>query len=433
MRKQVTITLAAFFVVCTTAGTASAQEEVFQRGIEFGVGARALGMGGAYIGVADDYSAAYWNPAALTQIRRLEGFGTISHGNRSDEISSSFSTQTSEATFTNFNSLGLAYPIPTFRGSLVFSFGYHRVRPFDGKFNYELFNNTPGDSVMQRWSELEDGSLDNWTLAGATEVAPNFSVGAALNFWTGKNDYQYSFIEEDILDLYTFSKYRHDDNLVSKFSGANLKLAALYRASLFRFGLTLATPTTLTITDNWKTRDETDFEDGGVDATSDRGEFEYKIRSPFSIGAGASLNMLGLVVSGGLEMNDWSQTRYVSEPPISGLSEAEANDELANKYRNTTRVRLGAEFTLPLIDLQLRAGYLYDPIPLANMPNDADREFITAGLGLFLDKQVRLDIALMTGQWNEYKQPLDDLSGDSFSVSEKITYTKALATLAVRF
>lgn len=34
-----------------------------------GVDARALGMGGAYVAVSDNYSAAYWNPAGVTQAR----------------------------------------------------------------------------------------------------------------------------------------------------------------------------------------------------------------------------------------------------------------------------------------------------------------------------------------------------------------------------
>ena len=36
--------------------------------LKIGVGARALGMGGAFVGLADDQSALYFNPAGLTQI-----------------------------------------------------------------------------------------------------------------------------------------------------------------------------------------------------------------------------------------------------------------------------------------------------------------------------------------------------------------------------
>jgi len=36
--------------------------------LQYGAGARSLAMGGAYVGLADEASAPYWNPAALTQI-----------------------------------------------------------------------------------------------------------------------------------------------------------------------------------------------------------------------------------------------------------------------------------------------------------------------------------------------------------------------------
>ncbi|MCJ7508306.1 MAG: PorV/PorQ family protein, partial [candidate division Zixibacteria bacterium] len=40
--------------------------------LSLGVGARALGMGGAFVAICDDASAGYWNPAGLQQIRQKE-------------------------------------------------------------------------------------------------------------------------------------------------------------------------------------------------------------------------------------------------------------------------------------------------------------------------------------------------------------------------
>ena len=40
--------------------------------LEIGVGARAVGMGGAFVGTANDASALYWNPAGLAGLRRTE-------------------------------------------------------------------------------------------------------------------------------------------------------------------------------------------------------------------------------------------------------------------------------------------------------------------------------------------------------------------------
>jgi hypothetical protein len=40
--------------------------------LSLGVGGRALGLGGAFVGVADDATASYWNPAGLAQLDRRE-------------------------------------------------------------------------------------------------------------------------------------------------------------------------------------------------------------------------------------------------------------------------------------------------------------------------------------------------------------------------
>ncbi|MEM6784414.1 MAG: PorV/PorQ family protein [Bacteroidota bacterium] len=51
-------------------------QTVVKYGAEFlagGVGARALGMGGAYVGMADDVTAGYWNPAGLDALTHPQG------------------------------------------------------------------------------------------------------------------------------------------------------------------------------------------------------------------------------------------------------------------------------------------------------------------------------------------------------------------------
>src|SRR5258708_39869242 len=40
--------------------------------MSYGAGARSLAMGAAFVGVSDDASATYWNPAGLSQVTRKE-------------------------------------------------------------------------------------------------------------------------------------------------------------------------------------------------------------------------------------------------------------------------------------------------------------------------------------------------------------------------
>ena len=50
----------------STVGTSAAQF------LKIGVGSRAMAMGGAYVALANDASALYWNPAGVTSMRRIE-------------------------------------------------------------------------------------------------------------------------------------------------------------------------------------------------------------------------------------------------------------------------------------------------------------------------------------------------------------------------
>ena len=40
--------------------------------LRLGVGARPLGLGNAFVAIAGDASATYWNPAGLTKLKRIE-------------------------------------------------------------------------------------------------------------------------------------------------------------------------------------------------------------------------------------------------------------------------------------------------------------------------------------------------------------------------
>lgn len=81
-------------------GTAGAQF------LEIGVSARAMGMGEAFLGVADDASVLYYNPAALSLLSQKEVI--LTHIDYPAEI--------------NYEFAGLAIPTPSFAGTFGISF-----------------------------------------------------------------------------------------------------------------------------------------------------------------------------------------------------------------------------------------------------------------------------------------------------------------------
>ena len=61
--------IAIAILIIVPAGEAGAADKYAGEFLTHGVGARALGMGGAYVAVADGVTAGYWNPAGVADVR----------------------------------------------------------------------------------------------------------------------------------------------------------------------------------------------------------------------------------------------------------------------------------------------------------------------------------------------------------------------------
>ncbi len=403
--------------------SASAQQLWPILGQEFGVGARALGMGGAFVSVANDYSASHWNPAGLGLIRRMEAFGSVGRlGLVNDDVNRQNETVEKDGHFTRLNAAGFVFPIPTYRGSLVFATGYNRVKNLDGVFASRQFINTPGDSVYHIGDEFETGYFGYWNFSGSIQLSPNFYFGGAINFWRGHDDYNWKFYEKDELDLWTFdTNILNQDQIRTKISGTNFKFGGLFTiGNILNVGGTIETPVTFKATENWEqSKNYIYFDDGSVqNGTTDAGEFQYKIKKPYTFALGASLKIPLLILSADARYNDWSQMAYKDSLSVQ-------NGSIMSTYRETIAYRLGAEVAVPLTGVRLRAGYMFDPSPYQKTGPGTlgNRTFLTAGLGFIVDKQFTFDLAWVRGNWKKYHE----------NYTEKIQADKVLFTAAFRF
>ena len=69
------LTLFSFLIVCVFFEKSFADvdfSKLYGSDTGMGTGARAAAMGGAFVGLADDPSSVYWNPAGLTDINRFQ-------------------------------------------------------------------------------------------------------------------------------------------------------------------------------------------------------------------------------------------------------------------------------------------------------------------------------------------------------------------------
>ncbi len=170
-----------------------------------GAGARAAGMGGAFIGVADDATAVVWNPGGLTQLYRPEA-SIVS------KYSSSKSTLADwENVKSNFVLEFVSAAYPFMNSKMVVALAYQR--PID---LYEEFSS--GSTEIN-----STGGADTFTFGAGYQALPFLSVGLAANMWFGKLEYNYIYSEHDYSSYWgEWYDYEYTYEYDQTFSGFNM-------------------------------------------------------------------------------------------------------------------------------------------------------------------------------------------------------------------
>jgi long-subunit fatty acid transport protein len=436
-----------------------------------GSGARALGMGGAYNGVASDFSALYWNPAGLAQLQHGEFSFGLSYLNYGDKGMFLGNAQSLSSNALKLNTLGIAYPVPVRRGSLVLAFGYNRQSDFTTGVSFTGFN--PSGSIIQAWAPdssfypeeitlaedlklaiadtntgrfnspirgmltqlgkaTEEGGLSNWSAGAAVDVAKNLAIGITVSYVTGTYKYSRSYREQDNNGMYSQFPFDFDelvvqDDVTSDLSGVNARFGLMYREpDRFRLGITIKTPTSFRVKETFNTTAQSYFDNGDTFGPFDApGSNEYDVVTPWVFGAGLSVIVESLVLSGDVEYTDWTQTEF-----------QDANQDLLNKnrdikefFRATANLRGGLEYQVENVGLRIRGGFMYSPSPYEGDPSSYDQKHVTAGLGIPLGSSSMLDLGYARGWWDTRRINYDG----SPDVTERITTNNFVATISVRF
>ena len=396
---------------------------------ETGVGIKAQAMGNAFTAVADDYSASYWNPAGLTQLKAHELSGDLYHLKFSNQATFEGSTMNDDRTFTKWSSIGFAYKFPTTQGSFVMSFGYNRFKDYDSFLNFSgysllsnglefeledpegVFQYYPFDKNVNQTEEIyQDGNLSAWTLAGGVELSPRFALGLTVNFYSGKSRYLFDFYQDDVNNFYNqypanYDSYELHNRIDSEFAGWGVKIGGLFHINKsFRLGLTLDLPTSLEVSERYSANDILYFDDAySSEYDLGSGEWVYLVNYPYKVSGGIAFDMNTLLVAGSFEYRDWSQVEFdvpdefeVNEDYDALLSE---NQFFSEQFRPVLSYAAGAEFRLPGTGLKLRGGYRYVPSPFIDNDEKLKRQFYSAGVGFDIDNQATINFGYTIGKW----------------------------------
>ncbi|MBL7960103.1 outer membrane protein transport protein, partial [bacterium] len=377
---------------------------------EFGPGARAMALGGAYSAIAEDYTAVYWNPAGLAQIRKMEFYGSLSHLSLNNSIGYQGTTNENTNGFTNMNAIGAVFPIPTYRGSLVFGIGYHRINSFDD-FNQVIGSprDNTGRSFYQNEKTTTGGNLNQWSFSGAVDLTKTLSVGATLNLLVGKNNNDVTYFEDDsyddlLLDVYTREV---EFQINPDYSGVGFKMGALLKPSdNFRVAVTVTAPSSLKAEEGSTYSEYLVYDDNTPDDLYTSDSFlKYRITSPWKFDFGASYKYQLFLLTGAIEMTDWTQTRFHSNilDENSKDIDGEINQNILSNYRQSANYRLGAEAAIPNLGIKAMAGYFYQESPFKKGTERiaSNKQYLSGGLSFLLDKQVKIDASYQHGWWKQ--------------------------------
>ncbi|HDQ44756.1 MAG TPA: hypothetical protein ENN17_04540 [bacterium] len=381
---------------------AGAQNPPFVWGHAWPVGARGQAMGGAFTAVSDDYTALHYNPAGLGQIESPQIGGAFSFLTVSNGATFLGKQSTEETDYTRLHALGVVVPVPTMRGSLVFGLSYHRVRQFDQAMLVSEFV-SPNADYQATWqqSRNEEGAFSNTSLGGAIEMAPGLFLGGAVNFWGGDNDYTWQFAELDpVYGGLPIADSTATDHVLTEFGGVNFTLSTLVRVNdHLRIGVSLQTPVTLKCSETWDYSEVFTWDDGYSEtAYSEDGRFEYRVKFPWLIRGGVSYSRGPVLLSADLALNNYSQIRYKSDPPVGGTM-GQTNLDIRRKFRNVRDYGVGALVRLPGMPVSILGGYSSVNAPYTQKSSQEDRTVFSGGADIQVNPKASLRISYARTSW----------------------------------
>jgi long-chain fatty acid transport protein len=336
MKKIITV----LFLIAATAFAPAA----FGNGLNLnGLGTRAVTMGGAFVGLADDFSALYWNPAGLGFFEKPTlGFNLF-------DVIPSASYRFSLA---GGDEVVAESPTKHYLGGLG---GW--IQPIDDHLVAGIGIFTPS-GLGSAWDPASMASLSgggttiDWSSRiGVFTIAPTIYGFFNLNTYAG-----YIYLSsETIIDL-----GQYEETLSGWGFGA--ALGVLYKPSdKISLGLTYRTASTLKFSG---TASISMFEYLGYPGES---EIERPVTWPSWLAAGVAVKPMDrLTITADVQYTNWKEldileTTY-QDRFWSLLMTAAGSTEWELYWENKIQIRVGAEYSF-CRDWAVRAGFYNDPSP----------------------------------------------------------------------
>jgi len=385
--------------------------------LDVGSGARAYGMGGAFLARADDATAASWNPAGLSYLRRPElSIVGARHSFASEEFrpeTEFLETETGIGRIADF--VAATYPISIGSVSGAAQVSYQRAITFTTEQDLE------NPDIIRTGDS--NGGFDVVALGTGLRVFNSLRLGGTLNRWL--NGYTQTFIREPRVGR---TRGRVDQASEYELSGWNANVGAIWEPfESLNVGVVGKTPFTADVS---LRRERTDFSPSGSTFTrNSAASDDVRLDLPGAIGVGASWRPHGqLTLSADYTRTLWSRARirnfFTLAPTPEGeepLAPEESGDFFTSlpyptftvRAFDAEQIRAGVEYVMihDRVRWPIRAGYFTNRQTFPAADGKSPRfNGGTLGLGMGVGPLL-LDVAFVyeTGDWvdpNLFQQSL---------------------------
>ncbi len=328
-----------------------------------GAGARARGMGGAFIGGADDATAASWNPAGLVFLEKMEASATYVYSSVYQSIDNE-AVEDLGLSHGYLNFVSAAIPLSIGTRNVVGCLAYQRVIDLFAKEETYLTDNQQN----QYWYDtVQKGGVDAISPSLGIQISPQFSIGLAYNIYVGGSNTKWTYLdtEQDI------------DAPKENYSGSNIAMGGLFDFGKFRIGAVYKTPFTL------KAEREEELNASGL---IDFYGYEFEMKMPTMLGFGITLEPTpNLRLAADFEMRSFSNFETRNKWTSPSLTYLNSDEFEKADFEDVNQLRIGLEYLIMSGNsiIPLRLGLKTEPKPYKDFNDEqVAGAGITFGTGL---------------------------------------------------
>ncbi|MCK4774590.1 MAG: hypothetical protein KAT30_07380, partial [Candidatus Krumholzibacteria bacterium] len=298
---------------------------------------------------------------------------------------------------------GAAFPIPTYRGSLVLAVGV--FREFSGVFDLHYSGTNKSTETVDNYLVQQSGSTYSYNIGLGVDLSPRLSGGASLIIVDGTINTlsQYDF---EYIHLTPQTSVFVKENLETDVDGVGGRIGVqFFFHRLIQGGITFTTPIWMNVKGSGVT-EITEYRDNDLDSFEKiPTDIDDSFLLPFRFNFGLSFHPGSFLFAAEVGYADWTEAS-INRKRFRGGSQLETT------FREVFDYKFGAEYTMPWFPVRVRAGYACRPFPLEYLQADRiDQNALTKA------ETVRNPTDLAFG--------LGGLIGDMLTVDAVYTFTES--------